>query len=145
MFSASALDDLDRLKALARDDRDLATAREGTDFTPLHWAAQAGAMKCARWLLSHGAEVDAETVSGLTPLHLATDHSAMIWLLAENGADLNAADTKGRTPLHHATYDGMLEAAEVLIVLGASVRKLNKGGRTPLGVARKDCLFLRKK
>lgn len=143
-FSATALDDLDRLKALATEDRGLA-ARGGI----LHWAAEAGSMKCARWLLSHGAEANAadEGDSGWTPLHLAADgnHTELIWLLAEKGADLNAADTKGRTPLHRATYGGKLEAAEVLIVLGASLRKLNKSGRTPLEVARKDCLFLKKK
>ena len=144
-FSACALDDLDRLKALARADRDLVARGGGI----LHWAAEAGSIKCARWLLSHGADANAvdDGDSGWTPLHLAADgnHTEMIWLLAEKGADLNAADAKGRTPLHRATYGGKLEAAEVLIVLGASVLKQNKAGRTPLEVARKDCLFLRKK
>jgi ankyrin repeat protein len=146
VFSASGLDDVDRLKVLARESPGITNATGEADTTPLHWAARAGATKCARWLLSHGAVVDAETLSGRTPLHMATDedHTDMIWLLAGRGADLNAADSKGRTPLHRATYGGKLEAAEVLIVLGANVRKPNRSGRTPLEVAQKDCLFLKR-
>ena len=77
------------------------------------------------------------------PLHWAA-RAEMLWLLAGAGADLNAQDRKGRTSLHQAMYGGNLKEAEVLIVLGADVRIPNRRGKTPLEVARKDCLFLKR-
>ena len=50
---------------------------------------------------------------------------------------------KGRTPLHRAAYEGRLEAAEVLIVLGADRRLKTKSGKRPLQVARLDCRHLK--
>ena len=32
-------------------------------MTPLHWAARAGSLACAEWLLKRGADVNAETTS----------------------------------------------------------------------------------
>ncbi|MCY3736667.1 MAG: ankyrin repeat domain-containing protein [Gemmatimonadaceae bacterium] len=141
-FSASARDDLDRLRQCAREEPGVARSLGEAEMTPLHWASRAGALRCARWLLNHGADVDAQTVAGRTPLHMAG--SEMLWLLAAEGADLNAQDRKGRTPLHQAMYGGDLEEAEILIVLGADVRVPNRQGKTPLEVARKDCLFFKR-
>ena len=142
-FSASARDDLDRLRECAREEPCVARSLGEADMTPLHWAARAGALRCAKWLLNHGADVDAQTVAGRTPLHMAGG-ADMLWLLSGKGADLNARDRKGRTPLHQAMYGGGLEKAEVLIVLGADVRIANRQGKTPLAVARKDCLFFKR-
>ena len=142
-FSASARDDLDRLSQCAREEPDVARSLGEAEMTPLHWAARAGALRCAKWLLNHGADVDAQTVAGRTPLHMAGGPE-MLWLLAAEGADLNAQDSKGRTPLHQAMYGGDLEEAEILIVLGADPRVPNRQGKTPLEVARKDCLFFKR-
>ena len=49
----------------------------------------------------------------------------------------------GRTPLHRAAYEGRLEAAEVLIVLGADRRLKTRSGKRPLQVARLDCRHLK--
>ena len=91
------------------------------------------------------AEVDAETTTDRTPLHLASERGNVeaVWLLAEHGADLDTQDRKGRTPLHRAAYEGRLEAAEVLIVLGADRRPRTKSGKRPLQVARLDCRHLK--
>ena len=142
-FSASARDDLDRLRECEREEPGVARSLGEAEMTPLHWAARAGALRCAKWLLNHGADVDAQTVAGRTPLHMAGG-AGMLWLLAGKGADLNAQDRKGRTPLHQAMYGGGLEEAEVLIVLGADPRVPNRRGKTPLEVARRDCLFFKR-
>ncbi|NKB72117.1 MAG: hypothetical protein GKR89_33990 [Candidatus Latescibacteria bacterium] len=139
IFSACALGDDRRLRQSAAVDA-LHAAR--TKTTPLHWAAAAGAIECAKILLAHGAEVDARDSTKETPLHRAGTVE-VLWLLAESGADLNPQDNKGRTPLHLATFNGKIEIAEVLIVLGASIRIKNCNGKTPLQVAQMDCRHLK--
>ena len=67
----------------------------------------------------------------------------MIWLLAARGADLDWPDSKGRTPLHRATYMGEVEAAEILIVLGADTSIETPAGRTAIQLARFGCRFLK--
>ena len=147
MFSACGMNDLDRVRELAREETEAVAQRGEADMTPLHWAVRAGSIDCLRWLLRHGAEVDAETSTDRTPLHLASERGNVeaIWLLAEHGADLDTQDRKGRTPLHGAAYEGRLEAAEVLIVLGADRRPTTKSGKRPLQVARLDCRHLKER
>ena len=65
VLSACALDDLDRVRECAAD-LDLASFVGEADMTPLHWAARAGALTCAEWLLDHGADVNAVTASKRT-------------------------------------------------------------------------------
>jgi hypothetical protein len=145
VFTACSLNDLQRVQELARERPAIARASGEIEVTPLHWAARTGAAKTARWLLRHGADIDAATTAGRTPLHLAVDRNQvdMVFLLTGQGADLNAADIKGRTPLHRATYNGCVEAAEALIVLGANPRHPNQSGKTPLQVARLGCKYLK--
>ncbi len=47
---------------------------DGAMVTPLHIAAQYNALQCAKILIQAGAEVDAETVDGITPLEVARIH-----------------------------------------------------------------------
>lgn len=49
---------------------------QGTNFsftghTAVHWAAAKGQVQALRWLLTHGAVVDAVNHAGSTPLHSA--------------------------------------------------------------------------
>jgi ankyrin repeat protein len=148
IFSACGLDDVDRLNELLREDGDAVHAVEEFKSTPLHWATRKNALRCAKGLIDAGADVNASNGKGSTPLDFAVaynDFPDMVRLLAENGADLDAQDPKGRTPLHRATYEGRVESAEALIELGASTRKRNRSGKTPLQVARKGCSHLKPK
>ena len=68
---------------------------------PLHWAVRGNALSCAEWLLSKGADVDAETEAHRTPMHRAAEWNLgeMMWLLADcgaRGARLDPADSNGR-------------------------------------------------
>ena len=58
------------------------------DQTPLHEAAERGAMEAAQMLLKQGADVNARDHWGLPPIHLATrkSHTEMVVLLEESGA-----------------------------------------------------------
>ena len=79
--------------------------------TPLMSAAQADQVESARWLLEHGAQVNAETFApsqqlkhdGRTALMYAAQRGSlgMIQLLLHAGADAHQADTMMLTPLHY--------------------------------------------
>lgn len=156
IFSASSLDDDTRLRELLATDPASVHERHSDNTAPLHWAAAAGAGKCAKALLAGGADVDALNSGKKTPLHKAAaplDAVPIDWtfppihrvisLLIEHGANLDAQDNKGRTPLHLAAYGGFADAAEHLMALGADTAIRNKRGKTPLEVARLDCLYLK--
>ncbi|TKS92981.1 Ankyrin repeat domain-containing protein 53 [Collichthys lucidus] len=57
--------------------------------------------KCLRYLLEHGADVNATTDSGTTPLHLAASEGFLdcTEILVRAGADVSAQDNEGHTPL----------------------------------------------
>jgi hypothetical protein len=84
-----------------------------------------------REVLSHGVDVNALGLDGITPLH----HAALFGLeeivevLIVGGADVNALNWVGMTPLHQA---GSEEVVAVLLSRGADVNAVDRDGRTPL-------------
>ena len=158
IFSASALDDDERLMEILAEDPSAVDARHSDRTTPLHWAAAAGAPACAETLLANGADPNALNSGKKTPLHKAAaplDAVPIEWtfppidkvieVLAKSGANVNAQDDKGRTPLHLATYGGYKDAAEQLMSLDADTTIRNKRGKNALEVARMACLYLKPK
>lgn len=156
VFSACALDDVERLQALIAEEPAAINARHSDRTTPLHWAAAAGAVACTELLLTGGADVGALHSGKKTPLHKAAaplDAVPLDWtfppldrviaLLVQRGANIDALDDKGRTPLHLATYGGFADAAEQLIALGADTTIRNRRGKTAFEVARMACLYLK--
>ena len=57
---------------------------------PLHCAARRGHVEVARLLMRHGADPNAATPGGFTPLHFASKHSSMMALLRSQGAGMNS-------------------------------------------------------
>ena len=91
--------------------------------TPLHSAALQHSLRRAfknglpQLLLDRGADVNARTLDGTTPLHWAVISQfadlAMLNLLLDAGADVNAKNDKGRTPLHEAVAERFPLMADV--------------------------------
>jgi ankyrin repeat protein len=95
--------------ALIRDGAD-PNAKDRLGFTPLHLAAQEWAVDAAKFLLDHGAEVDAINIYGNTPLFTAVFNSKgraeMIDLLRRYGADPAKVNVSGQTPVGLARQIG---------------------------------------
>jgi cytohesin len=122
------------------------------NWTPLHFAAQAGQTDVVEYLIAAGADVDAENIRGETPIQLAAGkhHKEMVGLLIEHGADIslhtavrlgeldtvmsliedvndiNVKDARSRTSLSYAAEEGHTEIAELLLAKGADVNMRGK-------------------
>ena len=67
-------------------------------------------------LLAKGAEVNAKTKSGRTPLHEAVEYSSkeVVELLVSKGADVTAKNEKGLTPVQCAEEHGHTDIVALL-------------------------------
>jgi cytohesin len=85
----------------------------------------------AELLIAAGADVNAKSDGGSTPLHGAAlrGKEEVAELLIAKGADVNAKNENGTTPLHFADTR---EIAELLIAKGAEVNAKGGDGSTPL-------------
>ena len=104
--------------------------RDPNGWTVLHIAAQCANEKMVRFLLDHGANIEALDDEGGTPLMLACNFgftpfkpsSAIISLLLDVGANPNTQDKAGNTALKLIRGSGLEEAqkiAQILIDRGA--------------------------
>ena len=83
--------------------------------------------------LEAGANIDARSEDGLTPLHFAAgfgDSPAALKALLAAGANIEARDENGWTPLHAAAYNsaGVVKA---LLTAGANPKALTFRASTP--------------
>ena len=113
---------------------------KGTKGTmPLADAALQGDLDAVRLLLEAGARPDVVGPTGAEPIHDAALGGAgeVIRELAEHGADVNSRtrDEFQRTPLHLAAEMGKMQAAEMLVALGADRTAEDSKGRTALDAA----------
>ena len=105
-----------------------------TNVSHLQVAAEENDMESARWLIANGANVNAKSGAGFTPLHMAALGNAaeVANLLIERGIDVNVKSKSGITPLHGAASGNAPEAARLLIMRGANVNAKNRDGETPI-------------
>lgn len=107
-----------------------------SDYSPLHFAAQAGAREGVQALLEYGAEIDAiankencGTSNGWTALHFAADggHLDVVDILLQFGAPIDFLSTAGDTPLALAAEHGKFDVATALVTAGADMRAKRRG------------------
>jgi ankyrin repeat protein len=99
--------------------------------TVLHRAAFMGRKDVAELLIEKGAQVNAKTGIGRTPMHVVATKEVAELLIAQ-GAEVDAKTKDGDTPLLRAALDGHKEVAELLISKGARLDAKNDGGFTVL-------------
>jgi ankyrin repeat protein len=109
-------------------------AKDHNDETPLHWARLHENLEIVNDVMcpndsngattsildkrkSRGADVEAKTDQGDTPLHLASwgGHLAVIKRLRGGGADILAANNGGKMPIHNAVDYGKSAVAKYLL------------------------------
>ena len=103
-----------------------------TDWNTKEFFENATAIHVSR-CLSVGANLEARTERGLTPLHMAAKYStapSVIAVLLDAGANLEARTVGGSTPLHLATR--FPSAVTTLVEAGADLEARSEGGFTPL-------------
>ena len=101
--------------------------------TALHLTTDVQQMRS--WL-EKGANIEAENVIGLRPIHCAvrTGIVELVELLIQHGANVDAEDVFGNRPLHDAVSHG-LDVVQLLIQSGAKLDVQNTDGKTPLHIA----------
>jgi len=110
-------------------------------FSPLQCAASAKefAADCMNVLISAGAELKHQDMTGMTVLHIAADkeNDALAALVAipETKTLLEVADDDGCTALHYAAASGVLANVEALMRMGAVVEADNLAGQKPVDLA----------
>jgi len=96
-------------------------------LTDLHNSLPDYFVDAVRFLLDHGADLDAKDNNGLTPLHVLSQYGNIkaTRLLLEHGARVDALDNDQLSPLHFASRTGNAEVAHLLLE-----HALNKGDQT---------------
>ena len=105
--------------------------------TALHIACDNGRLKLVSLLLSIGANINAVTGSGTTPLMVAcksTDHVIVQRLLQEPTIDIDAVDSNGWSALHFAVFATSI-VLNALVTKGGNPNVRDTSGWVPLDYA----------
>jgi ankyrin repeat protein len=139
VFEASALGDLETVRNLVGDDRELVNAFAADGFYPLGLAAFFGHRAIVEFLLSNGADLKtaARNPQKVTALHAAVARRDLeiAKMLVEAGADPNARQEQGFAPLHDAAANGNAPLVELLLTHGALADAKTDDGKTPADMA----------
>jgi hypothetical protein len=94
----------------------------------------------ARWLVDHGADVEAVDSGGMTPLHRhAGAWNGQPGLLLDLGANIESVTKHGETALHIAAGRHRAQNVRLLVERGANVSAEAQRGLTPAATAVKLC------
>jgi ankyrin repeat protein len=130
--------DIDRFNRLMEGRTDLERRAGEAKWTPLHRVCWLNRLQMAQSLVNKGADIEAKTATGATPLYLAVQrkHPDIVRLLLEHGANSEAVFGPGQlTPLHKAAWDGSAETVDILVEHQANIEARTKRGATPLYLA----------
>jgi ankyrin repeat protein len=132
----SESDKSEELTALLQDhpEVDVNLYRDTKGYTALHGAAYRGNVRCMQVLIGHGADVEARTLDGSTPIMIASEMGRLecLKVLIEARADVHAKNSFRRQAMYYASYKGRAECLKLLIHEGADVNAQDKYGYTPV-------------
>jgi acyl-CoA-binding protein len=95
----ASIGNLDAFSELYQRNSNIINVKDKEGMSPLHWAADRGHIEVVRFLLSHGADIDAQDNCGNTPLHIAamSDQKEIVRLLLDARADLTIVNCEGES------------------------------------------------
>uniref|UniRef100_A0A671QJA3 SOWAHA-C winged helix-turn-helix domain-containing protein n=1 Tax=Sinocyclocheilus anshuiensis TaxID=1608454 RepID=A0A671QJA3_9TELE len=128
--------------ALFRDDPNLLSKRDFiSGFTVIHWIAKHGNHRVLNTLwygvdkVGMTLDVNAKTLGGYTPLHLAAihGHKKLIRLLVQKfKADVRIRDSSGKRPWQYLSKD---EQRDILELLGAPQKRISGSPAMPANLS----------
>lgn len=109
----------------------------GLQETPLHVTCKYGHTAVVELLLERGADVNAGTTKGFTPLMSASynGHIELVHLLQERGAIIDAVTTDYWLAMHYAAMRGKLDLVEFYIESGIPVDAMTNKSKSALHLA----------
>jgi ankyrin repeat protein len=133
IFDAVRNNELEKVKVLVKNDASLVNIKDEAGNTPLHNAAITGSFEIIGYLLSKGADINAQNMQLNTPLHEAIQSRKenTACLLIEKGADLSKINIHEQTPLHRAASANQKRAGKMLITKGTEIDPVDRYKRTP--------------
>ncbi len=163
LFAAVQKDDVGAINTLISNGADINSKFSENGYTALMYAIQTKNLRTIRYLITKGANLNAQGNDGKTALHLAaTSHDVEIFTtMIKSGAKPSIADYIGKTPLDYVSAShkeqfetivaqaepdknnmlfsfvekGSLRPVSQLIEQGADVNIRDKNGDTPLIIA----------
>lgn len=139
LHEAVAAGQLEKVQALVGRRSELARGFSPDGFPLLALASVFGHLEVARYLFSHGADVNAVATngSGYTALTgaVASGHREIAAWLLEKGANANHRYGAGYSPLLTAAANGHLEIVELLLSHGADLHAASDDGQSALRLA----------
>lgn len=148
---SACIGDLSKIKLILEENPGLINKMDYPNgYSLLHIAAENGNYPICDFLISKGANINAQAHGLITPLHLAAKNGnkEVVEYLIKKGANVNSLATDnqysewvvqkcncGDTPLHFALKNGHEEVAYILINNEANINILNLKGDSPLDLA----------
>ena len=109
--------------------------RDADGMTALHHILFSNEAACA--LIEAGADVNARTKLGITPVYFSSLFGAVdvLQTLIAAGADVNLSINTGQTPVYGAIMYNKVDALRILVANGAAVNTVDTLGQSPLYTA----------
>jgi hypothetical protein len=135
----NAPDDPDRVMDLIKAGH-YVNMRDDQGKPALHRASQAGFLKISQLLIDHGADLEAQSIEGETPLFDAAFHGRckQVKRLIALGASIEARNKRGETPLFAEVRGGQATCFKTLVASGADILAENHQGKCIADVANRS-------
>lgn len=145
VFSYSAIGDVAAVRKALEQDATRAVRPDGSDRTPLDYAAAAGQIEVVKLLFSYGVKdhFPANTFPRDLALHWAARHkqAVMVEFLLSSGDDPNSRGMYFEIPLCIATEQNDVPTFKALLAHKANLQELGTAGWAALHIAARDGLL----